>query len=63
MFGVSVCVLALAALYAWGFVGLMKAGLNAGRTWLVSAGWAVIWPVSGWKMLNDLWKAPPPAAY
>lgn len=62
MFGLfSMSTAALAALYGYGFVLMMKAGLNAGRGWMAAAMMAAVWPLSAWKMLNDLWRSPPPA--
>lgn len=60
MFGVfSLSTIALAVLYGWGFAMMFKAGWNAGRSWQAAASWAAVWPVSGWKVLNDLWRTPP----
>lgn len=62
MFGVfSMSTLALIALYGLGFVQMFKGGLNAGKGWWASAMWAAVWPLSLWKVMNDLWSAPPPA--
>ena len=62
MFGLfSMSTVALVALYGWGFVMMTKAGLNAGKGLIGAVSWAVVWPLSAWKLMNDLWKAPPPA--
>ncbi len=62
MFGLfSISTLALIALYFLGFVQMFKGGIDAGRGLMASAMWAAVWPVSLWKVMNDLWRAPPPA--
>ena len=61
MFGVfSLSTIGLVALYVWGFIMMMKAGLNADKGWMASAMWAAVWPLSAWKLLNDLWRQTPP---
>ena len=61
MFGVlSLSTVALVVLYFWGFVMMMKAGLKAEKSWWASAAWAVVWPASAYKVINDLWKTAPP---
>ena len=60
MFGVtSLSTYALVALYGWGFIVMMKAGRNAKKSWTASASWAAAWPVTAWRVLNDLWDTPP----
>ena len=61
MFGVtSLSTYLLVALYGWGFVVMTKAARNAGQSWSAAVSWAAVWPVSAWKVLNDLWRSPPP---
>jgi hypothetical protein len=62
MFGLfSMSTLALIALYGLGFVQMFKGAMNAQKGFMASALWAATWPVSLWKVMNDLWNAPPPA--
>jgi hypothetical protein len=61
MFGLfSLSTFALMGLYAWGFVMMWKAGMNAGKSWWAAASWAAVWPLSMWKLMNDLWRSEPP---
>jgi hypothetical protein len=61
MFGAfSMSTIALVALYVYGWLMMLKAGMNAGMSWYAAALWAAVWPVSAWKLLKDLWRAPPP---
>lgn len=61
MFGLfSMSTLALAALYGLGFVQMFKGSMNARKGFMASVMWAATWPVSLWKVMNDLWNAPPP---
>lgn len=62
MFGLfSLSSIALAVLYVWGVVMMSKAGRNAGKSWLASVSWALAWPVTAWKLINDLWRTQPPS--
>jgi hypothetical protein len=62
MFGVfSLSTLALIGLYGLGFFQMFKGSMDAGKGFMASAMWAAVWPVMLWKVMNDLWKQPPPA--
>lgn len=62
MFGlVSLSTIGLVALYVMGFVQIYKGAINAGKSHTAAAGLAVVWPVALWKVMNDLWSAPPPS--
>jgi len=61
MFGVfSLSTVALLALYGLGFVQMVKGARNAGKGWMSAVSWAAVWPVSLWKVMNDLWTSQPP---
>ena len=62
MFGMfSLSSVALVALYGLGLVQMVKGARNAGKGWVEAVTWAAVWPVTLWKVMNDLWSAPPPA--
>lgn len=62
MFGAfSLSTVALVVLYGFGFVQSFQAARKAGRGAVAAATFAATWPVTGWKVLNDLWRSPPPA--
>jgi hypothetical protein len=62
MFGLfSLSTIALAVLYGWGFVMVMKGAVNAGYKFAGAAALGAVWPLGLWKVMNDLWKAPPPS--
>ncbi len=64
MFGlVSMSTVALVVLYGLGAVQMFKGAMDAGK----GIGWALYyaasWPLSMWKLMKDLWSAPPPPTY
>jgi len=61
MSGFVVMAIALAVLYGLGFVQMYKGAMDAGKGWSAAAGYAVFWPLMMWKLMKDLWSAPPPA--
>ncbi len=63
MSGFVVMALALGSLYGLGFVQMYQGAVKAGKSYAAAVGYAATWPVTMWKLMNDLWKAPPPAAY
>ena len=61
MFGLfSLSTLGLMAIYALGFFQMVVGARKAGKGWTASLLWAAVWPVGLWKVMNDLWSAPPP---
>lgn len=61
MFGMfSLSTIALMILYGMGVVQMVRGARVAGKSWMESLFWAAVWPVSLWKVMNDLWRAPPP---
>jgi len=63
MFGVfSLSTVALIGLYFLGFAQMFKGAENAGKGFVWSLTYAALWPVSLWRVMNDLWKASPPGA-
>ena len=57
----SLSTIALVALYVWGVFQMVSGARKAGKGWTESLMWALVWPATGWKVLNDVWNAPPPA--
>jgi hypothetical protein len=47
-------------LYGLGFIQMFKGAMNAEKGFTWSVMYAATWPVSLWKVMNDLWSAPPP---
>jgi hypothetical protein len=61
MFGLySLSTVLLVVLYGLGVLQMVKGARNAGYGWTAALTWAATWPVTLWKVMNDLWKSKPP---
>jgi len=63
MSGFAVMALALAVLYGLGFFQMYKGAMDASKGWSAAFMYAAFWPVTMWKLMKDLWSAPPPSTY
>lgn len=61
MFGAfSLSTIALVGLYGFGFVQMFQGARKSGKGYMAAATYAATWPVTLWKVMNDLWRSEPP---